>query len=517
MNAAAPLSEVTAFDLFLPDEAATARLAADLALVLGRGDVIALSGDLGAGKTHFARAFVRTLSGEPDLEVPSPTYTLAQIYETRPKVTHFDLYRLGDEDELEELGFDEATETGLVLVEWPERAPRVFTQATVRLELADAVGGGRQARITATPDAAKRIRRSLDARAFLTGAGLPDAIRQAFQGDASARRYETVPGPDGTPLVLMDSPALVLGPPVRNGLPYARIAHTAETVLAFVAVAQALEAAGLGAPRILDADLEAGFVLMTDLGRDTVLDGEGRPIPERYEAAMDALAHFHSEPPRRDLPTREGPVHPVPPFDRGALSIEVSLLLDWYWPHRRDAPPSETERARFDTVWDALFDRLEGAEPALVLRDLQWPNLVWRPSETGHRRVAFLDFQDAMIGPSAYDVASLAQDARVDIPAELEDRLRHHYMSLREARDPRFDKHAFEEAYAIMAAQRATKILGIFVRLLRRDGKPQYLRHIPRIQSYLKRSLRHPALQALANLYEDWALLDDEPTAPQDP
>ncbi|ALN71088.1 tRNA (adenosine(37)-N6)-threonylcarbamoyltransferase complex ATPase subunit type 1 TsaE [Aureimonas sp. AU20] len=505
------------FDLHLPDEAATARLAADLALVLGRGDVVALSGDLGAGKTHFARAFIRALSGDPELEVPSPTYTLAQIYETVPKVTHFDLYRLGDEEELDELGFDEAAETGLVLVEWPERAPATLRAATLRLELTDASGGGRRARLTATVDAARRIARTLGARAFLREAGFPDALRLPFQGDASARRYETVAAEGAPPLILMDSPALVLGPPVRDGLPYARIAHTAETVLPFVAIAEALEAAGLGAPTILHADLDSGFVLMPDLGRETVLDAEGRPIPERYEAAMAALAHFHARPPRRDLPTREGPVHSVPPFDRGALSIEVSLLLDWYWPHRRGAPASEAERAQFDAAWGALFDRLEEAEPALVLRDLQWPNLIWRPGETGHRRVAFLDFQDAMIGPSAYDVASLAQDARVDMSADLERRLADHYMSLRETDGTGFRRAAFEEAYAIMAAQRATKILGIFVRLLRRDGKPQYLRHIPRIQSYLQRSLAHPVLSDLAGLYRAWALLDDEPiTRPQD-
>ncbi len=132
----------SAFERSLPDEAATARLAADLALVLKQGDVVALSGDLGAGKTHFARAFIRALAGDPALEVPSPTYTLAQVYETRPKVTHFDLYRLGDESELDELGFEEAVETGLVLVEWPERAPDTLASASLHIELTDGPAAG---------------------------------------------------------------------------------------------------------------------------------------------------------------------------------------------------------------------------------------------------------------------------------------------------------------------------------------------------------------------------------------
>lgn len=506
----------SAFERTLPDEAATARLAADLALVLKQGDVVALSGDLGAGKTHFARAFIRALAGDPALEVPSPTYTLAQIYETRPRVTHFDLYRLGDESELDELGFEEAVETGLVLVEWPERATDALASASLYIELTDGPAGGRTAHIRATEDAGKRIARTLAARDFLAQAGFAEADRAPFQGDASARRYETVTAHGASPMILMDSPALILGPPVRDGLPYARIAHTAETVLPFVAIARALGEEGLGAPAILDANLDAGFVLMSDLGRGIVLDETGRPIPERYEATMAALAHWHAHPPRRELPAVGDAVHVVPPFDRGALSIEVSLLLDWYWPHLRGRLPDEAERQRFESVWNALFDRLADAEPAIVLRDLQWPNLVWRPDEAGLKQVAILDFQDAMIGPSAYDVASLAQDARVDMPIELEQRLLDHYIGLRTARDGTFDRARFAQDYAIMSAQRSTKILGIFVRLFRRDGKPQYLRHIPRIQSYLQRSLMHPVLGDLAALYRDWALLDDTAARTQD-
>lgn len=499
-------------DLALADEAATARLAADLAMVLGRGDVVALSGDLGAGKTHFARAFVRAVAGDPAMEVPSPTYTLAQIYEVRPKITHFDLYRLGDASELDELGFEEAAETGIVLAEWPERAPAVIEAASVVVELRDAPGGGRRARVFATPEAGLRIARTLGARRFLEAAGFGHAVRMPFPGDASARRYESVAAGNAPAMLLMDSPPLVPGPPVRGGLPYARIAHSAETVLSFVGIARALETAGLGAPAILHADLAQGFVLMPDLGREGVLDAAGRPIPERYEAAMDALAHLHARPAPRAIELEGGAVHRVPPFDRGALAIETSLLPDWYWPHREGAGPGEAARARFEAIWDRLFDRLDGAETGLVLRDLQWPNLIWRARETGHRRVAFLDFQDALIGPTAYDVASLARDARVDIPPELETRLVRRYVERREAQGARFDRAGFEEAYAIMGAQRATKILGIFVRLLRRDGKPQYLRHIPRIQSYLKRSLAHPALGELAGFLTEFALLDEDPT-----
>jgi aminoglycoside/choline kinase family phosphotransferase len=112
-----------------------------------------------------------------------------------------------------------------------------------------------------------------------------------------------------------------------------------------------------------------------------------------------------------------------------------------------------------------------------------------------------LDFQDALIGPAAYDVASLLQDARVDVPEAMEMTLLGRYVHARRSGDRDFDPSAFTLLYATLAAQRATKILGIFARLDRRDGKPQYLRHMPRLWNYLQRSLAHPALAPLKAWY----------------
>ncbi|WP_062208737.1 tRNA (adenosine(37)-N6)-threonylcarbamoyltransferase complex ATPase subunit type 1 TsaE [Aureimonas sp. AU12] len=503
------------FAVDLPDDAATGRLAADLALVLGLGDVVALSGELGAGKTTFARAFLRALAGDPALDVPSPTYTLVQIYETRPKTTHFDLYRIGDEAELFELGFDEAAETGIVLCEWPERAAHALDLANIHLTLRDGAGGGRVAEIRCAAEAARRVGRTLQIRRFLTDAGHPLAARAPFPGDASARRYESVRTPGGHTLVLMDAPRLPPGKPVKDGLPYTRIAHIAEDVRPFVAIAATLDARGLTVPAIHSSDLDAGLVVMSDLGSEGVLDAQGRPMPERYEAAARALAALHVEPFDPRIEAGAGLVHVVPSFDHGAMAIEVGLFLQWYWPHRHHRPADTAEEDAFAGVWRDLFQDLDLAERNLLLRDVHSPNLLWQPGESGARRIGFLDFQDAMIGPTAYDLASLAQDARVDVPAELEARLVAAYISARRAQDPAFDAFAFERAYAIMAAQRATKILGIFVRLMARDGKPQYLRHIPRIKTYLNRTLDHPALEALAALYRDWDILADDPEPPR--
>ncbi|HYS47918.1 MAG TPA: phosphotransferase, partial [Xanthobacteraceae bacterium] len=135
-------------------------------------------------------------------------------------------------------------------------------------------------------------------------------------------------------------------------------------------------------------------------------------------------------------------------------------------------------------------------------RDFHSPNLVWLPEREGMARVGLLDFQDALVGPPAYDVASLLQDARVDVPEAMEISLLGRYAKARQADDPDFNLAGFVELYATLAAQRATKILGIFARLDRRDGKPQYLRHLPRVWRYLRRALSHPALAPLKAWYE---------------
>jgi aminoglycoside/choline kinase family phosphotransferase len=136
------------------------------------------------------------------------------------------------------------------------------------------------------------------------------------------------------------------------------------------------------------------------------------------------------------------------------------------------------------------------------LRDYHSPNLIWLAERDDLGRVGLLDFQDAVLGPLAYDVASLLQDARVTVPAELELRLLGAYARERRATDPEFDMADFASAYAIMAAQRATKVLGIFARLDKRDGKPQYLAHLPRVEAYLARNLAHPVLSRLKEWYE---------------
>jgi aminoglycoside/choline kinase family phosphotransferase len=193
--------------------------------------------------------------------------------------------------------------------------------------------------------------------------------------------------------------------------------------------------------------------------------------------------------------------HRLPHYDLDAFLIEVELLLDWYIPYRGIHSIPRAVREAFLALWRLALAEAIGANPTWVLRDFHSPNLLWLAERKGIERVGLLDFQDALIGPAAYDVASLLMDARVDVPEALELTLLSRYAVGRGASDPAFDPNLFARQYMALGAQRATKILGIFARLHKRDGKPQYLVHMPRVWNYLTRALSHPSLAELSKWY----------------
>jgi tRNA threonylcarbamoyl adenosine modification protein YjeE len=499
-------SAQSSFTIALEDEQATRRFAVAIANALEPGDLVTMSGDLGAGKTAFARALIRYLASDPGIAVPSPTFTLMQVYELpRFTLAHADLYRLTSPDELAELGLDEIAASGVVLMEWPDRAGGQLPadRIDIALSLAPAKGNDyRDVRVTGHGVLAQRVARMAALRTFLHRSGYEFAERQRMQGDASSRVYERVIR-DGTPAILMNAPRRPDGPPVRDGKPYSAIAHLAEDVRPFVAMADGLRALGFSAPEIYAADLNQGFLLLEDFGTEPFVAGSPpAPIAARYGEAVDLLAALHARQVGAMLPLPDGTTYAVPAYDKAAFLIEAELLLDWYIPHRGLAV-DDAERDRFRQLWlAALKSALEGQQ-TWVLRDFHSPNLIWLPDRDGYRRVGLLDFQDAVIGPTGYDVASLLQDARVDVPEPLERELFARYARRRAEADPRFDPADFAALYSVMAAQRATKILGIFARLDRRDGKPQYLRHMPRVWRSLQRSLAHPALAEISAWYKD--------------
>lgn len=489
-------------------EADVVRFADDISFMLSAGDTIALEGDLGAGKTTFARALIRSLANDQSIEVPSPTFTLVQTYETpRFNVGHFDLYRLADSGELDELGFDAIVAQGVAIVEWPSRGGNRLPEARFTLAFTETTDEATRTLTLSAPDSlAPRAQRMAEIRTFLTTSGWGGGeTRMTFlQGDASPRRYARVARGEER-AVLMDSPRQADGPPIRDGQPYSRIAHLAEDVSAFAAVGEALIARGFSAPQTFATDFDRGFLLIEDLG-DRVFGQEvkrGTPQEPMWRQGVEKLIVLRAFPPEAHLPLPGGASYTLPICEAQTLGVEIELLLDWYWPAITGGSASASQRAAFLALWQPVFARVLDGAGGWLLRDYHSPNLLVLEDRAPPRDTGIIDYQDAMIGPWAYDLVSLLQDARLDVAADIEQRLLDLYISETQRRDSTFDEARFRFAYAALGAQRNSKILGIFTRLAVRDGKRQYLAHIPRIWRYLARDLAHPELRSLKDWYDE--------------
>ena len=496
------MSDRTDAERHLPDEAATRALGHELSLVARAGDVILLAGDLGSGKTALARGLISALHGDRNPEVPSPTFTLLQTYEHgRLPAAHFDFYRVKSAAEIIELGWADRPPGQVALVEWPERLGADLPHDRLFVSLASA-GTGRTALLEGHGTWAKRVRRLEALQRFLQRTPWRDAERRFFEGDASTRRYERLTLGDRR-AVLMDMSARPDGPPVRDGKSYSAIAHLAEDARAVVAINEGLRSRGLSVPELFEADLENGFLIMEDLGDALYarLIQQGQPIGEQMTAAIAILAEMAAQAWPTETPFPGGS-HEVPPYDQGALEIEVELLLDWFWPLLLGSEASPATRSGFLAVWRKLWPRVLTGKRVWVLRDYHSPNLLWMADRQGAARVGLIDTQDAVLGHPAYDLGSILQDARVEVGADSARQLLDYYCARRTAAEKDFDEPDFRNALLILSTQRLTKVLGIFARLAQRDGKPQYLRHIGRLNRYLEANLDAPVLTEVRAWYD---------------
>ena len=309
-------------------------------------------------------------------------------------------------------------------------------------------------------------------KAFLAENDMGTATLTPLAGDASFRSYRRIKADEAT-FILMDAP-----PGKEDAQP-------------FVALSNHLVGAGFSAPRVLAQDLEQGLLLLEDLGDDTfsrVLETETVPKQELYEAAIDVLAALHDTAPPKGLPV----------YGLDLLFEELFLFPRWYLPALlgMEDPAWEKELA---VICTPLFGGLQADTNVLTLRDYHADNLMWLPDRGGIQNVGLLDFQDGVVGHRAYDLVSLLQDARQPFDPDLESAMIDRYLS---KAGVNIDRAGFMTAYQVLGAQRNAKIIGIFTRLWRRDGKPAYPKMIPHVWGLLEENLRHPALGDLKTWME---------------
>jgi N-acetylmuramate 1-kinase len=299
---------------------------------------------------------------------------------------------------------------------------------------------------------------------FLAAAGWGAVTPAPLAGDASFRRYYRLVDHDRR-AVLMDAP-----PPHEDVRPY-------------IAVAEMLRGHGLSAPQIFAAERELGILLIEDFGDDTYtrLLARGADETQLYTLAVDtliALQRAVTAPP--DLP----------PYDEARLLDEAALLADWYAPAVLGTPLPAAAHAEYLSLWRDVLPQAALPGPTLVLRDYHADNLMLLHDRAGLQSCGLLDFQDALRGAASYDLVSLLEDARRDVSADLRAAMTERFL----VAFPEIDRGLFCRSAAILAAGRNAKIIGIFTRLWRRDGKPQYLDFIPRVWRLLEGDLREPAL-----------------------
>lgn len=352
--------------------------------------------------------------------------------------------------------------------------------------------------------------RAAERAAFLAAAGWADAEARPLAGDASTRSYERLTL-NGRPAVLMNAPPKAeaaacppdASPQERAALGYNALARLAGPNLnAFTAIANVLRAAGLSAPEIYAADADTGFALIEDLGDELFSRalGHGVSEPDLYAAAVAVQLRLHEADAAQTLRGNDAPYRLLD-YDALALSTEIDLVLDWYWPHAKGAPAPDDARAAFHAAWRAPLALTMQGPRALTLRDYHADNLIWLPTRAGPAKAGLLDFQDALCGHPAYDLASLLDDVRRDVTPALAATLLDAYAAEAAETVAGFDADAFRAGYAVLAAQRNSKILGIFARLANRDGKRRYLDYHPKAAANLRGNLAHPALAEVRAWY----------------
>ena len=350
--------------------------------------------------------------------------------------------------------------------------------------------------------------REAERRAFLAQSGLADARRAPLPGDASTRRYERLFPADGPSLMLMDQAASAESPPAdpswsperRRAEGWNAVARlSAGRIEAFAAVAAQLRAVGLSAPEMKAVDAPAGLAVLEDFGEGvfaTVIEN-GQDEGPLYLAAVEALARLHAA----GAPsTLRGPAGdwPLQTYDETALQGGADLFVEWLPRLRPELRFDAAAVAEWREAWAPVV--AEGAAGASVMahRDYHAENLIWLPQRDGVARVGMIDFQDAVLAHPSWDLHSLLQDARRDVSPELEAEALDRYFTAAQVSE----RAAFLRGYAGLAALNEARILGVFARLIARDGKPRYASFMPRMWAHLNRNLEKPGLEGVARWFD---------------
>lgn len=312
---------------------------------------------------------------------------------------------------------------------------------------------------------------------FIKKRGWETATVSFLAGDCSNRIYDRLTGPNEKTAVLMDA----YGPD--------------EKVKPFIAISKLLNKLGCAAPKVLASNLKNRFLLLEDFGDETFtacLNKGGDP-DLLYDIAIQSLIQLHRTFDITMMPT-------LPVYDLETLLEKANLFLEWYFPSIHGAPPSPVAIQAWQEAWHESLQVLVRSPKTIILRDFHVDNLIWLKGRKGPEQCGLLDFQDASLGPQAYDLVSLFEDVRRDVCPQLTERLLQKYLST----FPILDEERFMAQYYTAGAQRATRIIGVFSRMLLKQKRDHYMRFIPRAWKWLENDLKHDNLLAIRRWFDEY-------------
>jgi len=447
-----------------------------IAPIFEKGDLLALNGEIGSGKTTLTKHLINYLTATRIDEINSPTFNLCQTYSNEDLIiSHYDFYRLDYLQEIEELDINDSIKNNFTIIEWANKFSSILPKDHIEIQI-DNKSDKREYKILFHGEYAKKIAGHKNRLSFLSNSNLNIKKITNMRGDASKRKYYRVN--DGTEnFVLMDA----LEDSINK-------TTTSKTITDFIIFRQYLEDIGLRVPKIYEFDIQKQLILEEDLGLTTYDELYSKlSFQDLINPAIESLLILvHSN--YKNINDLDGKAFEPQNFDEKVFINESKIFIDYYWPYVKNSICPEEEKYEFLSIIENIYSDLS-TDKTLVLRDYHSPNLHYLQNEKGHKKCALIDFQDALLGHPLYDLVSLAQDARFTISEDQERYIVDTFEDKFLFNDFQLSKSSFNEQYKILAIQRSLKILGIFARLSLLEGKNNYIIHMPRVLDYIRRSM----------------------------
>lgn len=447
-----------------------------IAPIFEKGDLLALNGEIGSGKTTLTKHLINYLTATSIDKINSPTFNLCQTYSKDDLIiSHYDFYRLDYLQEIEELDINDSIKNNFTIIEWANKFSSILPRDHIEIQINNKFHQ-REYKILFHGEYAKKIIAHKNRLSFLSNSNFNIKKITNMRGDASKRKYYRVN--DGKEnFVLMDASEDSINKTT-----------TSETITDFIIFGKYLEDIGLRVPKIYEFDIQKHLILEEDLGLTTYDELYSKlSFQDLINPAIESLLILvHSN--YKNINDLDGRAFEPKNFDEKVFINESKIFIDYYWPYVKNSICPEEKKYEFLSIIEKIYSDLS-TDKTLVLRDYHSPNLHYLQNEKGHRKCALIDFQDALLGHPLYDLVSLAQDARFTISEDQERYIVDTFEDKFLFNDFQLSKSSLNEQYKILAIQRSLKILGIFARLSLLEGKNNYIIHMPRVVDYIRRSM----------------------------